>query len=53
MFMWNKTRSLTGSERIVESNPKKFNLDAAELMKRKDFIINTRQKVKVNTPVQL
>uniref|UniRef100_A0A3B3ZAT1 t-SNARE coiled-coil homology domain-containing protein n=1 Tax=Periophthalmus magnuspinnatus TaxID=409849 RepID=A0A3B3ZAT1_9GOBI len=33
-------------ERIVESNPKKFNLDAAELSKRKAFITNTRQTVK-------
>ncbi|XP_033820811.1 syntaxin-6 [Periophthalmus magnuspinnatus] len=31
---------------IVESNPKKFNLDAAELSKRKAFITNTRQTVK-------
>ncbi|TKS75246.1 Syntaxin-6 [Collichthys lucidus] len=33
-------------ERIVESNPKKFNLDAAELSKRKAFITSTRQTVK-------
>ncbi|KAJ0065460.1 hypothetical protein NL108_010736, partial [Boleophthalmus pectinirostris] len=33
-------------ERIVESNPKKFNLDATELSKRKSFITNTRQTVK-------
>ncbi|XP_075993618.1 syntaxin-6 [Genypterus blacodes] len=31
---------------IVESNPKKFNLDAPELMKRKDFITSTRNTVK-------
>ncbi|KAM4575432.1 syntaxin-6 isoform 1-T1 [Fundulus diaphanus] len=31
---------------IVESNPKKFNLDAAELTKRKAFIISTRRTVK-------
>ncbi|XP_072294828.1 syntaxin-6 [Eucyclogobius newberryi] len=31
---------------IVESNPKKFNLDAAELLKRKGFITNTKQTVK-------
>ncbi|XP_074525218.1 syntaxin-6 [Halichoeres trimaculatus] len=31
---------------IVESNPKKFNLDTAELMKRKAFISTTRQTVK-------
>ncbi|KAE8294728.1 Syntaxin-6 [Larimichthys crocea] len=31
---------------IVESNPKKFNLDAAELSKRKAFITSTRQTVK-------
>ncbi|TKS75277.1 Syntaxin-6 [Collichthys lucidus] len=34
------------NERIVESNPKKFNLDAAELSKRKAFITSTRQTVK-------
>uniref|UniRef100_I3JA42 Syntaxin 6 n=1 Tax=Oreochromis niloticus TaxID=8128 RepID=I3JA42_ORENI len=33
--------------RIVESNPKKFNLDAAELSKRKAFINSTRVAVKV------
>ncbi|TNN32178.1 Syntaxin-6 [Liparis tanakae] len=33
-------------ERIVESNPKKFNLDAMELSKRKAFITSTRQTVK-------
>ncbi|XP_067369304.1 syntaxin-6 isoform X2 [Channa argus] len=31
---------------IVESNPKKFNLDTTELSKRKDFITCTRQTVK-------
>lgn len=31
---------------IVESNPKKFNLDAPELMKRKAFISSTRNTVK-------
>lgn len=31
---------------IVESNPKKFNLDAAELSKRKAFITSTKQTVK-------
>nr|XP_020464745.1 syntaxin-6 [Monopterus albus] len=31
---------------IVESNPKKFNLDTAELSKRKAFIASTRQAVK-------
>lgn len=31
---------------IVESNPKKFNLDAAELLKRKAFINSTRVAVK-------
>ncbi|XP_061593500.1 syntaxin-6 [Cololabis saira] len=31
---------------IVESNPKKFNLDAAELLKRKAFITSTRHTVK-------
>ncbi|KAL3047940.1 syntaxin-6 [Trematomus bernacchii] len=31
---------------IVESNPKKFNLDMAELLKRKAFITSTRQTVK-------
>ncbi|XP_039623257.1 syntaxin-6 isoform X2 [Polypterus senegalus] len=31
---------------IVESNPKKFNLDAKELSKRKAFITSTRQTVK-------
>uniref|UniRef100_A0A3B4G5L4 Syntaxin-6-like n=1 Tax=Pundamilia nyererei TaxID=303518 RepID=A0A3B4G5L4_9CICH len=33
--------------RIVESNPKKFNLDAAELSKRKAFINSMRVAVKV------
>uniref|UniRef100_A0A3B5A6D5 Syntaxin 6 n=1 Tax=Stegastes partitus TaxID=144197 RepID=A0A3B5A6D5_9TELE len=37
---------LKQSERIVESNPKKFNLDAAELSKRKAFITSTRLTVK-------
>ncbi|CDQ65004.1 unnamed protein product [Oncorhynchus mykiss] len=31
---------------IVESNPKKFNLDTVELSKRKGFITSTRQTVK-------
>ncbi|XP_039537995.1 syntaxin-6 [Pimephales promelas] len=31
---------------IVEANPKKFNLDAVELAKRKAFITSTRQTVK-------
>lgn len=31
---------------IVESNPKKFNLDTGELSKRKAFITSTRQTVK-------
>ncbi|XP_034035192.1 syntaxin-6 [Thalassophryne amazonica] len=31
---------------IVESNPKKFNLDAAELLKRKSFITATKKAVK-------
>ncbi|XP_020335836.1 syntaxin-6-like isoform X2 [Oncorhynchus nerka] len=31
---------------IVESNPKKFNLDTVELTKRKGFITSTRQTVK-------
>ncbi|KAM7409796.1 hypothetical protein PAMA_001338 [Pampus argenteus] len=31
---------------IVESNPKKFNLDSAELLKRKAFITSTRHTVK-------
>ncbi|MEQ2299488.1 Syntaxin-6 [Ameca splendens] len=37
---------LTVPEGIVESNPKKFNLEAAELTKRKAFIISTRRTVK-------
>uniref|UniRef100_A0A3Q3KLD7 t-SNARE coiled-coil homology domain-containing protein n=1 Tax=Monopterus albus TaxID=43700 RepID=A0A3Q3KLD7_MONAL len=37
---------LTVNECIVESNPKKFNLDTAELSKRKAFIASTRQAVK-------
>uniref|UniRef100_A0A3Q1F457 Syntaxin 6 n=1 Tax=Acanthochromis polyacanthus TaxID=80966 RepID=A0A3Q1F457_9TELE len=40
----NSLRSI--DERIVESNPKKFNLDAAELSKRKAFITSTRLTVK-------
>uniref|UniRef100_A0A667YQX8 Syntaxin 6 n=1 Tax=Myripristis murdjan TaxID=586833 RepID=A0A667YQX8_9TELE len=40
----NSLRSIDVS--IVESNPKKFNLDAAELSKRKAFITSTRQTVK-------
>ncbi|KAL7397410.1 hypothetical protein ABVT39_021639 [Epinephelus coioides] len=40
----NSLRSI--DERIVESNPKKFNLDAAELSKRKAFITSTRHTVK-------
>uniref|UniRef100_A0A3Q3LKN0 Syntaxin 6 n=1 Tax=Mastacembelus armatus TaxID=205130 RepID=A0A3Q3LKN0_9TELE len=42
----NSLRSI--DKRIVESNPKKFNLDTAELLKRKAFITSTRQTVKVN-----
>lgn len=44
--MWSV--SLTLSEGIVESNPRKFNLDAAELNKRKNFITSTRHRVKVS-----
>ncbi|AWP10407.1 putative syntaxin-6 [Scophthalmus maximus] len=40
----NSLRSI--DERIVESNPRKFNLEAAELTKRKAFITSTRQTVK-------
>uniref|UniRef100_A0A7N8YHA0 Syntaxin 6 n=1 Tax=Mastacembelus armatus TaxID=205130 RepID=A0A7N8YHA0_9TELE len=40
----NSLRSI--DKRIVESNPKKFNLDTAELLKRKAFITSTRQTVK-------
>lgn len=40
-------KSLTVIESIVESNPRKFHLDIAELSKRKHFINNTRQIVKV------
>lgn len=47
MNIWRSTCFLTVSERIVESNPKKFNLDAAELSKRKAFITSTRLTVKV------
>lgn len=43
---------LTVCERIVESNPKKFNLDAAELSKRKAFITSTRHTVKVHNSIQ-
>ncbi|KAF7241298.1 Syntaxin-6 [Varanus komodoensis] len=39
--------SLTGSsQRIVEANPRKFNLDATELGVRKAFITSTRQVVR-------
>ncbi|XP_056614249.1 syntaxin-6 [Triplophysa dalaica] len=38
--------ALTWDASIVESNPKKFNLDAMELAKRKAFITSTRQTVK-------
>lgn len=38
---------LTAGESIVESNPRKFHLDMAELSKRKHFISSTRQIVKV------
>lgn len=34
-------------EGIVESNPRKFHLDAAELTKRKAFITDTRRTVQV------
>ncbi|CAG6019422.1 unnamed protein product [Menidia menidia] len=37
---------LINPECIVESNPKKFNLDTAELSKRKAFITRTRSTVK-------
>uniref|UniRef100_A0A3P8ZEK6 t-SNARE coiled-coil homology domain-containing protein n=1 Tax=Esox lucius TaxID=8010 RepID=A0A3P8ZEK6_ESOLU len=40
------TNELRNSLRIVESNPKKFNLDALELTKRKGFITSTRHTVK-------
>ncbi len=40
--------ALTLSLSIVEANPKKFNLDAMELAKRKDFITSTRQTVRVS-----
>lgn len=40
--------ALTWDASIVESNPKKFNLDAMELAKRKAFITSTRQTVKVH-----
>lgn len=38
---------LTVRESIVESNPRKFHLDIAEMSKRKHFISNTREIVKV------
>ncbi|KFV80094.1 Syntaxin-6, partial [Struthio camelus australis] len=38
--------SLTCSPRIVEANPRKFNLDATELGIRKTFITSTRQVVR-------
>uniref|UniRef100_A0AAY5LAR5 t-SNARE coiled-coil homology domain-containing protein n=1 Tax=Esox lucius TaxID=8010 RepID=A0AAY5LAR5_ESOLU len=38
--------TLTVIASIVESNPKKFNLDALELTKRKGFITSTRHTVK-------
>lgn len=41
--------SLTRSLRIVEANPRKFNLDATELGVRKAFITSTRQVVRVRT----
>ncbi len=40
--------ALTLSLSIVEANPKKFNLDAMELAKRKAFITSTRQTVRVS-----
>ncbi|KAL6469396.1 hypothetical protein MHYP_G00229200 [Metynnis hypsauchen] len=39
-------KTLTVISGIVEANPKKFNLDAVELTKRKAFITSTRQTVK-------
>lgn len=39
--------SLTHCLRIVEANPRKFNLDATELGIRKAFITSTRQVVRV------
>lgn len=39
--------SLTHCPRIVEANPRKFNLDATELGIRKSFITSTRQVVRV------
>lgn len=39
--------SLTRCLRIVEANPRKFNLDATELGIRKTFITSTRQVVRV------
>lgn len=41
--------SLTRFLRIVEANPRKFNLDATELGVRKAFITSTRQVVRVRT----
>ncbi|KAJ8395482.1 hypothetical protein AAFF_G00032160 [Aldrovandia affinis] len=38
--------ALTVSASIVESNPRKFNLDPVELTKRKAFITSTRETVK-------
>lgn len=43
-----KGGSLTRCPRIVEANPRKFNLDAAELGVRKAFITSTRQVVRVS-----
>ncbi|KAL2089674.1 hypothetical protein ACEWY4_014362 [Coilia grayii] len=40
------TNELRNSLSIVESNPRKFNLDAVELGKRKAFITSTRQTIK-------
>ncbi|KPP76349.1 syntaxin-6-like [Scleropages formosus] len=40
------TNELRNSLSIVESNPRKFNLDTLELNKRKAFIASTRQTVK-------
>lgn len=40
--------ALTQCSSIVEANPKKFNLDAVELAKRKAFITSTRQTVRVS-----
>ncbi|CAB1324675.1 unnamed protein product [Coregonus sp. 'balchen'] len=43
---WTTNELRNINESIVESNPKKFNLDAVELSKRKGFITSTRQTVK-------